>query len=160
MRFTTALAVIASFTIAGTAAQAAPAGAFLRDAGMGDRGEVQLGRLAMQRASSRGVRDYGQRLVRDHGNHLVQVRSLARSMRVGIPTTLKPDARNAYNRLSRMRGGAFDRMFVQHMIEDHRHDIAAYEEQARSGDRRTAALARQTLPTLRAHLRIAESLAR
>jgi len=44
------------------------------------------------------------------------------------------------------------------MIEDHRNDIAKFEAQARSGDPRTAALARRQLPTLRKHLRIAQSL--
>ena len=44
------------------------------------------------------------------------------------------------------------------MIDDHKKDIAKYEKQASSGDPQTAALAKDTLPTLRKHLETAESL--
>ncbi|MBV9882554.1 MAG: DUF4142 domain-containing protein, partial [Sphingomonadaceae bacterium] len=64
------------------------------------------------------------------------------------------------SRLQRLSGPAFDREFVRYMTRDHREDIAKFEQQVRTGDRRTAALARAQLPTLREHLRIAESLSR
>lgn len=57
-----------------------------------------------------------------------------------------------------MRGRAFDMEVRRYMIDDHHKDIAKFQEQARSGDRRTANLARAQLPTLRKHLRIAESI--
>jgi hypothetical protein len=44
------------------------------------------------------------------------------------------------------------------MVHDHREDIAKFEAQARTGERNTARLAREQLPTLRKHLRIAESI--
>jgi len=73
---------------------------------------------------------------------------------------MTPDARVEYARLSHLRGRAFDREVRRSMIADHRKDIAAFEAQARGGDPRTARLARIQLPTLRKHLRIAESLRR
>jgi putative membrane protein len=141
-----------------TAALAAPPALFLKNAAQGDQSEVTLGNLAAQRGASQGVRDYGRRLASDHGAHLGQVQALAGRMHVRIPGGMKPDARAAYRQLQTLRGGAFDRMFVQHMITDHRKDIGDYQMQARTGDRETAALARATLPTLREHLRIAQSL--
>ncbi|MBV9929703.1 MAG: DUF4142 domain-containing protein [Alphaproteobacteria bacterium] len=149
---------LAAGALAATAAAAAPAPAFLKSAAQGDQSEVTLGNLAAQRGASSGVRDYGRRLAGDHGAHLRKVQGLARQMRVALPGGMKPDARAAYRRLQGLRGGAFDRMFVQHMVADHRQDIGDYEAQAKSGDRQTAALARATLPTLREHLRIAERL--
>jgi putative membrane protein len=144
--------------LAATSALALPAPAFLKSAAQGDQSEVTLGNLAAQRGASPGVRDYGRRLASDHGAHLTKVQALAGRMHVRLAGGMKPDARATYRRLQGMRGPAFDRMFVQHMVADHRTDIGDYEKQARSGDRETSALARDTLPTLREHLRIAESL--
>ena len=159
MKRTLLLALIIA-PLAATSALALPAPAFLKSAAQGDQSEVTLGNLAAQRGASAGVRDYGRRLASDHGAHLGKVQALAGSMHVRLPGGMKPDARAAYRSLQKMHGRAFDRMFVQHMITDHRKDIADYREQARTGDRGTAALARDTLPTLREHLRIAESLKR
>jgi len=147
--------------LAPAALSAKPAPAFLRDAMKGDNGEVRMGRLAERRAASAEVRDYGKMLERDHGAHRQQVAQLARGMGVSVPATaIKPDAARAQAHLQRLRGPAFDRAFVRHMIEDHRKDIAEYEEQARTGRQGTAELAQQTLPVLREHLRTAEQLAR
>jgi putative membrane protein len=157
MKRLTLLALVATPLLA-TAAYSAPAPAFLKKAAQGDQSEVTLGNYAAQHGTSQGVRDYGRRLASDHGAHLTKVQGLAGRMHVRLPGGMTPDARAAYRRLQGMRGRAFDRMFAQHMVDDHRHDIADYEAQARSGDRETAALARDTLPTLREHLRIAESL--
>jgi putative membrane protein len=150
----------AAASLAASAAFAVPAPTFLKSAAQGDRSEVTLGNLAVDRGASAGVKDYGRRLAADHGGHLGKVEGLARQLHVVLPGGMKPDARATYRSLQRLRGGAFDRMFAQHMVADHKKDIAAYEAQARSGDRRTAAFARETLPTLREHLRIAERLSR
>jgi putative membrane protein len=141
-------------------ALAKPAPEFLGAAAKGDRSEVMLGRLAADRGASPGIRDFGKRLVADHGGHLTKVEALARHMHVMLPPGEKPEARALYARLQHMRGPAFDRAFDMHMIADHREDIGDYEAQARTGDRETSAFARDTLPTLREHLRIAQSLRR
>ena len=150
------LALAAS--LAATAAFAKPAPAFLKSAAQGDRSEVTLGNLAVRRGASTGVKDYGRRLAGDHGAHLTKVRDLARRMHVALPGGMQPDARAVYRRLQGLHGAAFDKMFVQHMVADHKKDIGDYEAQAKTGDRQTASLARETLPTLREHLRIAERL--
>jgi putative membrane protein len=79
-------------------------------------------------------------------------------MGVSVPSSMMPEARSEQRKLERLRGRAFDREVRRYMINDHEKDIAKFEAQARSGDRRTAALAREQLPVLRKHLRIAESL--
>src|SRR5438067_4611838 len=109
------LALLAG-AFAATAAFAVPAPAFLKSAAQGDQSEVTLGNLAVQRGASAGVRDYGRRLASDHGAHLGKVQALAGRLHVRLTGGMKPDARAAYRSLQTMRGRAFDRMFVQHMI--------------------------------------------
>jgi putative membrane protein len=132
---------------------------FLEDAIKGDNSEVVLGGIAARRGNSTGVRDFGARLSTDHSHARVEAAAVARALRVPVPAGMTREAVRERTRLQRLSGRAFDREFISYMIRDHREDIAKFERQAQSGDRRTAALARAQLPTLRGHLRIAERMA-
>lgn len=44
------------------------------------------------------------------------------------------------------------------MVADHKHDVAAFEKEAKRKDAPTAAFAGETLPTLRHHLEMSQSL--
>lgn len=141
-----------------TVAWSAPPRTFLDDAIKGDNSESTLGRLIAARGYSAQVRSFGNTLYRDHSAARVQAAAVAREFGMRAPTAMAPEARAEQRKLERMRGRAFDLEVRRYMINDHEKDIAKFEAQARSGDRRTAALARAQLPTLRKHLRLAESI--
>jgi predicted outer membrane protein len=144
--------------VAAPAFAAMPPAQFLQHAIKGDNSEMRLGRLISRHGASGQVRQFGATLTSDHSLARSQAAALARRMGVRPPTAMAPEARAEYAKLSHMRGRAFDWEVRRYMINDHRKDIAAFESQARGGDPRTAHLARMQLPTLRKHLRIAESI--
>ena len=146
--------------LASSAAAAAPPAKFLRDAIKGDNSESRLGALIASGGSSAAVRSYGRTLERDHSQARVKASAVAREMGVAVPGEMMPEAKAEYGKLQRLRGTDFDREVRRYMIDDHRKDISDFEDQAKSGDRRTAELARAQLPTLRKHLRLAEALPR
>ncbi len=150
--------IFAVTMLASTAALAAPARVFLNDAIKGDNSEIAAGQYIASHGYSAQVRSFGRTLYRDHSMARGQAVAVARQLGVTPPTGTKPEARAEMRRLHRLHGRAFDMEVRRGMIEDHRNDIAKFEAQARSGDPRTAALARRQLPTLRKHLRIAQSL--
>jgi len=86
--------------------------------------------------------------------------NLAQRMQISVSDTMMPEAQVELRKLRRMSGGAFDREVRRYMIYDHRKDVSEFAVQMRHGDRQTASLARQTLPVLRKHLKMAEALAR
>jgi putative membrane protein len=141
-----------------TAALAAPPAKFLQDAIKGDNSEITLGRLIAARGHSAQVRSFGNTLYRDHSTARGQAVAVARQMGVRPPTAMMAEARAERRKLERLHGRAFDMEVRRYMINDHEKDIAKFRAQARSGDRRTSDLARAQLPTLRKHLRIAESI--
>lgn len=159
MKRLTLLALLTAPFVA-TAAHAMPAAAFLHTAAGADNAEVAAGNMAAERGASPAVKDYGRRLASDHGAHLQKVQALAERMHVRLPDGPPADARAEARRLERLHGRAFDRAFARAMANDHRKAIALFQGQARSGDRATSGLARDTLPTLREHLRMAERLMR
>jgi putative membrane protein len=159
----TLLAASLAFGLAlpGAAALAAPDAAFLRDAVAGSNSEIILGRLAQGRSRDDRVREFGRVLVRDHQAAKQQALSVARNSHIRVDArAVPPDGQRAEREMSRLRGRDFDRMFAHHMVEDHQRDIAKFEQQANGRERVTARLARETLPHLRHHLEMAQSLDR
>ena len=64
-----------------------------------------------------------------------------------------------YDRISKLSGEQFDREFAKMMVEDHKKDIREFETEAKKKTDPVAEFANETLPTLRKHLEMAQSLA-
>jgi putative membrane protein len=131
--------------------------AFLTDAIKADNGEIQLGQLAQAKGSSKGLKDFGQTLVTDHGKAKDQAATVAQQASMTIPSEPKDEQQAELQKLQGLSGGAFDKEFIRFAIEAHKKDIAKFEAEA-NGTGPTADLAKQQLPTLKKHLQIAQSL--
>jgi len=86
------------------------------------------------------------------------VAALAQKANVPVTDDLKDEAKAEEAKLQGLSGAAFDKEFVRATVEAHQKDIAKYEQEAKSGDAQSAAMAQQTLPTLRKHLQAAQAL--
>ena len=62
-------------------------------------------------------------------------------------------------RMSKLSGDNFDREFAKMMVEDHKKDIRTFETEAKKKNDPVAEFANETLPTLRKHLEMEQSLA-
>lgn len=148
--------LIASMALSGVVlAQPAPRDiAFAGAAAQGNRAEVMLGRLASQRGGTTDIRSFGVHMVNEHSMALAQLETIARRKRIVLPKGVEPEAQRLYDRLSRLRGRAFDRLYKREMIEDHMKDIGEFQKESRNGrDAQLRSYATQTLPHLREHLR-------
>ncbi len=143
---------------AGAAIDTSIDSAFVTDGMKGDNGEVAMGKLAQASGSSDAVKKFGETLVTDHGAHKTKLAALASEAGVPVTDDVTPEAQANMDKLKAMSGEAFDKTFKDMMIDDHNKDIAKYEKQAASGDAKTAALAKDTLPTLHKHLELAKAL--
>jgi putative membrane protein len=131
--------------------------AFLKEAATGGLMEVELGRLATEKASSSEVKQFGQRMVDDHGKANQQLSTMAQQKNVRIATELTGKAKGDYDRLSKLSGEQFDRAYMQMMVRDHRKDVSDFRKQSTSAkDTDLKSFASQTLPTLEEHLKMAE----
>lgn len=130
---------------------------FLTNAMKGDNSEIKLGQLAADKGQSAGTKSFGQTLVKDHTKAKQQVAAVDRSMGVSPTEDMMPEAQTEYTKLQSMSGTAFDREFASYMVNDHKKDISDFEAQAKATDQ-TGPLAEKQLPTLRKHLKLAQSL--
>jgi len=72
---------------------------------------------------------------------------------------LKPEADSALKMATGMSGSGFDKDFAADMVKDHQKAIDMFQKEADSGDRaQVTDFAKQTLPTLKKHLKTAQSL--
>lgn len=130
---------------------------FLKEAVAGDLSEVKMGKLAQQNGESEDVKQFGQMLEQDHGQHLQKAQQMAQQMGVTPPTEPMAKAQKVYDRLSKEHGAKFDKQFAKAMVKDHKEDIAEYQKEAKSKGP-LASFAEETVPTLQKHLKTAQSL--
>jgi putative membrane protein len=134
------------------------ASSFLGDAVEDSRAEVQVSQLALQKSQRQDVKEFAQRMVKDHSALIQRIESLAREKHVKLPdgTTLVQKA--SYEKLAHTDGD-FDKDYMDHNVSDHQDDIKKFGEQANSGkDAEVKALAAETLPKLQEHLKLAKAL--
>ncbi len=132
---------------------------FVNKAATGNLAEIELGRVAAQRAARPSVRSFGERMMTDHGRSNAELASLARSKGIEAPTALEPSQQAVRDRLSALSGNDFDRAYVSKMVRDHTEDIALFERAAEiSTDPDLKAWAAQSLPMLREHLALARQV--
>jgi len=161
-----ALAMFAAPASAGARAQThEPAAAkqsstdqtFVKKAAEGGMAEVELGKLAADKGASSEVKQFGQKMVDDHGKANDQLKSLARTKNITLPSDLSPKDKALHDRLSKLSGAAFDRAYMKAMVSDHTKDVNEFRAQSKSGvDPDIKSWASSTLPTLESHLKMAQ----
>jgi putative membrane protein len=134
---------------------------FVMEAAQGGMAEVELGQLASEKAQSSDVKQFAQRMVTDHGKANDELKTLAQSKNITLPTDVGAKHKATKDKLSKMSGAAFDRAYMQEMVTDHRKDVSEFEKESKSGkDPDVKAFAAKTLPTLHEHMQMAESASR
>lgn len=135
--------------------------AFMAEAARGGLAEVELGRLAEERASRPDVKAFGEHMVADHSKANADLRALAESKGATVPSAMDAKDAKLKKRLAHLSGDAFDRAYVEAMLKDHRHDVAAFEKESTAAhDPDVEAFASRTLPTLKEHLTRVEELSK
>ena len=133
---------------------------FVRKAAQGGMAEVELGKLATQKASSEDVKKFGQRMVDDHTKANDQLKQIAGNKGVTLPTDLDSKDQALKDRLSKLDGEKFDQAYMKNMVRDHTKDVSEFRKESTSGkDSDLKSFASQTLPTLEDHLKEAKNIA-
>lgn len=131
---------------------------FATKAAQGGIAEVKLGELAKEKASNSDVKAFGQQMIDDHGKANDELKQLASSKGMTIPSDMDAKDQAKYDKLSKMSGAEFDKAYMQDMVSDHKTDVSEFRRESEHGtDPDLKAWAAKTLPTMEHHLQIAES---
>ena len=133
---------------------------FMKEAAEGGLAEVELGKLATEKASSQEVKNFGQRMVNDHSKANEELKQIASTKGVTLPDNLSAKDKMLKERLTKLNGSNFDRAYMENMVKDHKKDVADFNRESSNGkDSEVKQFAGKTLPTLQEHLKKAESIA-
>lgn len=130
---------------------------FLMDAAEMQLEEISLGKLAQVKGSSPHVKELGKMMEEEHTKTLEELKALAQSKLVSIPTTITEDSKDTREKLEGKTGNEFDEAYSDLMVQKHEDAIDKFENAASdSEDPEIRAWASEKLPGLKNHLRHAE----
>jgi len=132
---------------------------FLNKAANSGLAEVQLAKLAQQKATIDAVKNFASMLERDHSAANEQVKTLAGQRNVSLPTAPSDDKQKMYTDMEKMTGKAFDKEYISMMVKAHNDGITLFEDtRSNATDVDVKNFADKTLPTLRMHLDSAKAI--
>jgi len=132
---------------------------FVKKAASGNRREVQLGKLAAERASNAEVKSFAERMVKDHQKAQKDLEHAVKSASLSMPHKEKGEHDKDPAKLEKLKGADFDSAYMKCMVEDHETAEALYEKASK--EMKNAELkkyATQTLPVVREHLKMAKEI--
>jgi putative membrane protein len=134
---------------------------FARQAFIGGQAEVDLGKLAGERAQSDAVKQFARRMVDDHSKANDRLAKLGKANRAALPKgpDADPDARAVRSQLEKLRGADFDAAYMAAQVGDHQKTAQLLEHEIGSGqDVKAKEFAKETLPTVMRHLEMARAI--
>ncbi len=126
------------------------------DAGLA---EVELGKLALEKATDQRIKDFAKKMVDDHQQAGDELMTIATRHNITLPPVISEEHANKQRKLMEKSGAEFDREYIDLMVKDHNHAVSLFEDA--STDARNAdlqAFAAKTLPTLKKHQDEAKAL--
>jgi len=121
--------------------------------------ESDLGRLAKKKAENTDVKRFGQHMINDHDVANAELGNLAGKKGIPVPKEADADQQKTAARLSELEGAAFDRRYMEVMVDDHLKAVALFELRSlQTGDAEIKAFAEKSLPMLRRHLTMARDV--
>ena len=132
---------------------------FVKDAALGGLTEVELGKLAAQKASDPKVKEFGQKMVDDHTKANDNLKQVASKSNIPIPSSLDGKHQSRIDKLSKLSGEQFDKAYVKDQLKDHETDVREFKNEASNGSNPDVkAFASSTVPVLQEHLEMVKSL--
>jgi putative membrane protein len=100
---------------------------FVQDVAMKNAAEIELSRLALEKATSPAVKAFAQTMIDEHGAAGDKLKSLISGQAIEWPAQLDDKHRKTADELTKNQGDDFDREYVKAMVEGHQDFTAKLE---------------------------------
>jgi putative membrane protein len=122
--------------------------------------EVAKSQLAYERATQKDIKDFAEKMIRDHTDCNNKIVEVARRKGMALPATIDAVQSAMIARLSRMAGSDFDKTYMMAQACAHEAAIRLFERESCKGeDSDLKELATKAIPTLEDHAKRAFELA-
>jgi putative membrane protein len=124
----------------------------------GDLFEIQGGKLAQEKATTKIVRDLAARLIKDHTKSLHDAVDVAHELGIDVPDEPSPSQQWELRAVVQFHGSDFDRWYSDLEVQDHIQDIQETQDEIDKGcNDKIRQLAKDDLPVLEQHLELARA---
>lgn len=106
---------------------------FMIHAAMGNMAEVKLGQLALKKSRNKGVRMVAMTTIKGHGAAQHDLAQNFRALAIPMPKNPGPANMALYEKLSRMSGAAFDKMYMAQQVGGHEATITLFQHEIENG---------------------------
>lgn len=132
---------------------------FLVDAAEINMTEIEAGKLAQTKSTNPEVKKFGQMLVDEHTKAATEVKAMADSRNISLPTSVTEEGQDKYNKLNEKSGVDFDKKFVDMMVDGHEKAIDKFKKASENAtDQEIKTWASDNVSKLTAHLQHAKQL--
>lgn len=133
---------------------------FVLQAAQSDMFEIQSSQLASEKAGDR-VKDFAAKMIEAHKTTSVQLKTAiaSKSAKLTIPTEVSSSQKSMLDDLNGRKGDDLADQYVDDQVSAHKDAVSLFERYAEGGeDAELKAWAGKTLPDLKHHLEMAQSL--
>lgn len=142
-----------------SAPQQAGDSGFAKNAAEAGLAEVELGKIAAQKASRSDVRQFAQNMVNEHEQASKELKALAQKKNIGLSNQLDASHNDERQKLQTLSGAEFDKTYMQIMVFEHRQALHQFEQESKSGsDPDFRGYAGRQLSSIHSHLNAAETM--
>ncbi len=106
---------------------------FMIHAAQGNMAEVMLGQLALRKSRNAGVRMVAKTTIEGHAAAQKDLAQNFRALALPMPTNPGPANIALFEKLSRMRGAAFDKMYMAQQVAAHESSVTLFQHEIMEG---------------------------
>ena len=132
---------------------------FIMQAANDSLAEIELGKLAQEKASNPEVKKFGQRMIDDHTKATQELEPIATKLGVTPPKEPTGSHARMVQGLSKRDAQRFDHDYAEAMVKDHEKAVKLFQRTSEKGEsEELRQFAAKHLPVLQEHLKMAQQL--
>ena len=123
------------------------------EAANGGMTEVELGKVAQEKATTERLKNFGAMMVSEHGKAGDKLKQIAAAKNITLPASLSDNSKKDLEDLNKKSGKDFDKAYINLMIDDHKKDVDKFKKGSTDlKDPDLKNFAAETLPVVQMHL--------
>jgi putative membrane protein len=133
---------------------------FLQQAAQNGMAVTQLGQMALGKSSDPKVKQLAQQLIDDQNKTNDQLKSIAQSKQVTLPTDVTSDVKKQNSKLQKKSGSAFDEAWSKAIVSDHQKSVKTFTQEGKDAkDADVKKFAQDAVPAMNDQLKSAQAIA-
>ncbi|MEO8174646.1 MAG: DUF4142 domain-containing protein [Sediminibacterium sp.] len=114
--------------------------------------DYKEGVLAVQKGTTKEIKNYGKLMMKDQAALLTKIKKLAADRKISLPADLSGEKKDGYEDLAGKEGKEFDEKFCKMMKIDHERDVKQFTKATELMDDHVRGFAASSLPVIQSHL--------